>query len=48
MQHMQRGRIFGIESIWYSNGVLKSEPTEEDIKIRNKREELYKEIIQPY
>lgn len=22
---MQRGRIFGVEKIWYSNGVLKSE-----------------------
>ena len=25
MQYMQRGRIYGIEKIWYNNGVLKSE-----------------------
>lgn len=72
IQHMKRGTISGIESIWYHNGVLKSEtkyeygvcltfkewdeegtlideklePTDDDIKRRNKREELYKNIIE--
>ena len=65
IQYMKRGTISGVESIWYNNGVLKSEtkyeygvcltfkewdekgnlideklePTDEDIKSRNKREE---------
>lgn len=25
IQYMQRGRIYGVEKIWYNNGILKSE-----------------------
>lgn len=71
-QHMQRGRILGVEKIWYGNGMLKSEsryeygvcltfkewdengklineksePTEDDIKLRDSQEKLYKKVIE--
>ena len=72
IQYMQRGRIYGVEKTWYSNGILKSEaryeygvcltskewdeegnliknksePTEDDIKLRNSQEKYYKKIIE--
>lgn len=72
IQNMQRGRTYGLRTIWYRNGVLKSkaryeygvcltskewneegvlvkeksEPTEDDIKLRNSQEKWYKKAIE--